>query len=107
MAHVSDPNLAAARLEAEQHNSKQVADYLRRYLDLSEDERLDLIARFRELPPVSRALMESDAELGLKLEQFRSENRRETRAPFRDYAFLLAIAITGLLITLYGLAVVD
>ena len=68
---------------------------------------MDLITRFSELPPVSRALMESDAELGIKLEQFRSENRRETRASFRDYALLVAIAIIGLIVTVYGLASIE
>lgn len=75
-----------------------------RYPNVSEPERELLIAVFPQLSTVDLALMLSDEDIGPRLDAFRRENASKIRTPFRHYAVLVAIAVVGVLVTLWALA---
>jgi len=104
MADTPKGRFVARDEAAHQAGTKQVSDYLRRYPDISDEELADLIARYRELPSVEMALLASDQALASKVELFRSQHRRETRLPFRQYAVLVAIAVIWFMIIGYSVA---
>ena len=78
-----------------------IRDSLKRYPDLDEKERADLINGYRQLSNLDIAFMLSDPNVAAKLQRFRAENKRETKEPFRNYAVLLALVIIGLAMTVY------
>jgi hypothetical protein len=105
------PHTANSRTPASEYNGsaacdpKRVADYLRRYPDISDQERTDLIGNFRQLSNLDIAFMLSDPDVAPRLERFRAEHKRDTRLPFRDYAMLLALGIVCLLSIVYAVLV--
>lgn len=81
---------------------EQVADLVTRYPNLSEIELARLINLYRELSALEMALMISDSELAPKLDGFYKEQRLRLRRPFREYAVLLAIALAGMVVAIWG-----
>jgi hypothetical protein len=90
---------------AVQRGSQRIADYLRRYPEISDQERTDLIGVFRQLSNLDIAFILSDPEVAPKFERFRAEHRRETRLPVRDYAALLVLAALTLVLIVYEVAI--
>jgi hypothetical protein len=88
------------------HNAERIADYLRRYPAISDPERTDLIGGFRQLSNLHIALMLSDPQVAPKLERFRSDHKRETRLPFRDYGALLVLTILCFGLIVYSVVLV-
>jgi hypothetical protein len=106
MAHTSNLlNPASEHGDSDPRGPKRVADYLRRYPDISDQEQADLVGGFRQLSNLDIAFMLSNPDVAPKLERFRAEHRRDTRPPFRDYAALLAIVVATFVIIVYSVAV--
>lgn len=103
---LSGKTAASEAAEAQRAHVSKMTEYLKRYQDLAEDERADLISGYRQLSNLEIAFMLSDPDVAAKLQQFRAVNRRETREPFGSYALLLAMLTIGLaMIVYYVLAV--
>ena len=96
------PRAAALELaKANRFLAKEVGGYLRRYPDLAADERRALIDGYRQLSNVDIAMMLSNPDIAPNLQRFRSENRRETKEPFRNYAVLVILVILSALLVAY------
>lgn len=108
MTHESSRNTAATELaEAQRAHLSKITGYLKRYPEIAEHERADLISGYRQLSNLDIAFMLSDPDVAAKLERFRAENKRGTREPFRNYAVLLALLIIGFaMVVYYVLAVI-
>jgi hypothetical protein len=92
-----------AREEAERRNAaQQAAELIARYPDLSAVERASAIRLYRELSALDMALMISDEELAPKLDHFYKDNWRKLRTPFRQYAVLAAIAVSGIILAIWA-----
>lgn len=91
--------------EAHRAHVSRIGSYLRRYPDLADEERTDLISGYRQLSNLDIAFMLSDPELAAKLQEFRVDHKRATRVPFRDYVVLLVLLVGGLAIVVYELLV--
>jgi hypothetical protein len=106
MAHTSNPlNPASEEGDSDPRSPNRIADYLRRYPDISDQEQADLLGGFRQLSNLDIAFMLSNPDVGPKLERFRADHKLDTRLPFRDYAALLAIVIVTFVIIVYSVAV--
>lgn len=104
---LSRKTAASEAAEAQRAHVSKITGYLRRYPELAEHERADLISGYRQLSNLDIAYMLSDPDVAAKLQRFRAENKRETREPFRNYAVLLALAIIGFaMIVYYVLAII-
>lgn len=77
---------------------------IRRYPNLSEIELAKLIGLYRELPMLEVALMLSNKHLAPKLDKFTEQHRASLRAPFQQYAFLLAYIALGVGVFIWALA---
>lgn len=89
--------------EAQVVASKVTAsDLLDRYPDLSEAELARLIGTYRKMSTVDIALMLSDETLGPKLQRFAKDHKRAIKAPFRDYAFIVVLALTGIAVVAWN-----
>lgn len=97
--NASEANSVGARASG----AESMAELLVRYPGLSDFERARMVKLYRKMTPLEVALLISDDELGRKLERFFSDHRTEVRTPFREYAMLVAIAISGVLITLWAI----
>ena len=102
-------DFAATQFRAAQAESptkaQEAAALLQRYPNLSETELARLINIYRNLTALDVALMMSDDALSPKLDRFSEDNRSKIRAPFRQYAMLLGLALVGVIVTLWALAV--
>lgn len=83
----------------------QAASLIARYPNLREPDVTRLIDLYRHLPALDAALIMSDEKLGPKLDHFFSDHGYRIKTPFRQYAVLMAIAATGVLLTAYALLI--
>ena len=84
---------------------EDVAELIVRYPDLSEVELARLINLYRQLSALDVALMVSDEKLGVKMDEFFADHRAKLKAPFRQYAVLVAIAVVGFITVMWAMAV--
>jgi hypothetical protein len=84
--------------------AEEASALIGRYPNLSEIQLARLINLYRELPMLDVALMLSDKRLAPKMNQFMAGHRTSIRAPFRQYAFLLAYIALGLAVLVWALA---
>ena len=82
--------------------AQQAATLIARYPDLTATELARAIKLYRELSSLDMALMMSDEDLAPKLDQFYKDNWRKLRIPFRQYAVLLGIAISGIMLAVWA-----
>lgn len=80
----------------------EVAALVDRYPNLSEIELAKLINLYRGLSALDMALMISDEELSPKLDRFVADHHAHLRAPFGQYAVLVAIAGVGIAIAVWA-----
>jgi len=78
-----------------------------RYPNLSEVELARLINLFSELSALDVALMISDKNLGPNLDRFRADHQSQLMTPFRQYAVLVAIAVSGIFLIAWSVAFVQ
>jgi hypothetical protein len=104
MTHATDSG-GTTEPQAVQSSSRRIADFLRRYPDLSELELAELVGGFRELSNLDIAFILSDPEVAPNFERFRAEHRRETRLPLRDYAALLVLMLLTFALIVYSVAI--
>lgn len=81
-----------------------IIELLERYPSVTKPELDVLVVAFRKLSALDMALLLSDEELGPKLNRFRREHASKFRTPFRDYAVFVAMAVVGLLVTVWAVA---
>jgi hypothetical protein len=100
--------LAREYSEARQRCSfDQASELIARYPNVSEAELATLINVYRELSALDVALLISDEKFGRKMERFYADHRDELKTPFRQYAILVAIAVVGVAVILWSMAVVS
>lgn len=84
--------------------AEEASALIGRYPNLSEIELARLINLYRELPMLEVALMLSNKRLAPRMDEFMERHRASIRAPFRQYAFLLAYIAMGLGVLVWALA---
>jgi hypothetical protein len=84
--------------------AEQASALIGRFPHLSEVELARLINLYRELPMLEVALMLSNKRLAPRMDEFMERHRAAIRAPFRQYAFLLAYIALGLGVLIWALA---
>ncbi len=89
---------------ARRPDGEEAARLLARYPALSEIELARLINLYRRLPALDVALILSDDRLRPKIDRFSNDHRAKIRVPFRQYAVLVAIAVAGLALLAWTLA---
>lgn len=78
-----------------------VRSLLQRYPDLSKAEIDDLVAGYRQLTPVQHALLASDQTLNSSLSQFKDDQGKRIRTPFKQYATLFGLAVFSLMLCVW------
>ena len=84
--------------------AQEARELIRRYPNLSETELARLINLYRGLSALDMALMLSDERLAPSLDRFSTDHRSRIRAPFRQYAALVAYAFVGVAVITWAAA---
>lgn len=85
--------------------AEEAASLIGRYPNLEESEVVRLIDVYGRLSALDAALIMSDERLGPKLDRFFDDHSSAISKPLRQYAVLLAIAATGILVTLWAIVI--